>query len=60
VALKKLLPLQRNDFIGVFRRWTASRSPSARWIRRCTSSCRAAKTDGRHCDRLEITKPKSP
>ena len=30
------------------RRWTACRSRSARWIRRCTSSCRAAKIDGRH------------
>ena len=26
------------------KRWTASRSPSARSIRRCTSSCRSAKT----------------
>ena len=42
-ALKKLLPLQRKDFMAFSGRWTGSRSPSARWIRRCTSSCRGAK-----------------
>ena len=43
-ALKKLLPMQRADFIGVFRAMDGFRSPSAPSIRRCTNSCRAAKT----------------
>ncbi len=42
-ALKKLLPMQRSDFAGCSRRWTASRSSSARSTRRCTSSCPSAR-----------------
>ena len=40
-ALRKLLPMQRADFVGCSAPWTDCRSPSAPSIRRCTSSCRA-------------------
>ena len=43
-ALDELLPMQREDFYGVFKACTARRSPSAPSIRRCTSSCRSAKS----------------
>ena len=43
-ALDELLPLQREDFYGVFKAMHGSRSPSGRSIRRCTSSCRSAKS----------------
>ena len=38
-ALAKILPMQREDFVGSSGSWTACRSPSACSIRRCTSSC---------------------
>jgi phosphoenolpyruvate synthase/pyruvate phosphate dikinase len=38
-ALAKLLPMQRGDFEGILRAMAASPSPSACWIRLCTSSC---------------------
>ena len=43
-ALKKLLPLQRKTSSASSARWTDSRLPFARSIRRCMSSCRVAKT----------------
>ncbi len=39
-AYDALLPLQREDFVGIFRRWTACRSRSGCSTRRCTSSSR--------------------
>ena len=42
-ALKKLLPCSGPILPAYFMRWTDSRSRFARWIRRCTNSCLAAK-----------------
>ena len=39
-ALAKLLPMQRDDFAGLFEIMTGCRSRSACSTRRCTSSCR--------------------
>ena len=38
-ALAELLPMQRQDFYGVFKAMKGTRSPSAPSTRRCTSSC---------------------
>ena len=42
-ALEKPLPMQRKDFDGVFRAMDGFPVTPARSIRRCTSSCHAAK-----------------
>ncbi len=44
MALRKLLPCSATTLSASSAPWTDSRSPSAPSIRRCTSSCRAAKT----------------
>ena len=43
-ALKKLLPMQRDDFVGVFRAMDGFPVTIRTSIRRCTSSCRGAKS----------------
>ncbi len=39
-ALAKLLPFQRDDFLGLFKAMVRVPAPSACWTRRSTSSCR--------------------
>ena len=43
-ALDALEPLQREDFVGIFRRWTACPSRCGCSTRRCTSSCPTSPT----------------
>jgi pyruvate, orthophosphate dikinase len=59
-ALKKLLPMQRADFVGLFKAMDRCRSPSACSILRCTSSCPSAKICWSRSQHLEDTKPARP
>jgi len=47
VALAKIEPMQRQDFVELFKIMAACRSRSACSTRRCTSSCRMASRDRR-------------
>ncbi len=60
-ALKKLLPMQRADFAGLFKAMESlpGHHPHCS-IRRCTSSCPSAKICWSRSSTLNDTKPRSP
>jgi hypothetical protein len=55
-ALAKLLPMQREDFVGIFRAMGPRPSRSGRSTRRSTSSCRTRSTSRRPSPRSSASR----
>jgi len=59
-ALKKLLPMQRADFVGLSRPWGRCPSPSAPSILRCMNSSQARGPAGRDRTASKTPSPARP